>query len=391
MSAALNAWNRLRGIFTDGLTFSEIKNVAATAGLPVSRLAHLVQKSSLRERGASKDELMSGVDGLAEELPQEQHEAFVSDFIREARRRKPGLSEPISEILKKVGWELREEDKLGPTVVSNPPQQLASTNTFLNPIIFISHSSRDIQVGDALLRLLKDAFGLRSNEIRFTSHPAYGLSGGADPGKTLRQEVVSSQLVIGIITAESVESQYVLFELGARWGADKPLIPLLAGGARVADLPKPLTSHALTCDNEESLLRLISDCGEIINRKADNAAAYMESLRALVKASRAAESAAKQDVNKSKTAESEPPLSELAAEVLAAVQSEQDPDSRGVTEILDSPEFNKTFFFTSVRDQGTPYSVPTPQFRRAVSELIEKGWLNKPEPLDKARVYRYAT
>jgi len=334
---------------------------------------------------------MTGVDGLAEELPHEQHEGFVSDFIREALRRKPALREPISEILKKVGWELQGEDKLASTVISNSPEQLRSAKTVVNPIIFISHSSRDIQVGDALLRLLKDAFGLRSNEIRFTSHPAYGLSGGADPGKTLRQEVVSSQLVIGIITAESVESQYVLFELGARWGADKPLVPLLAGGARVADLPKPLTSHALTCDNEESLLRLISDCSEIISRKADHAAAYMQSLRALVKASQGAESAAKRDVKESKAAESEEQLSELAAEILAAVQSEQDPDSRAITEILDSPEFNKTFFFTSVRDQGNPYSVATQRFRSAIAELIDKGWLDEPEEMDRVRVYRYIT
>jgi hypothetical protein len=388
VSAALNGWDRLRGIFTDELSFSQIKNVAATAGLPISRLAHLVQKSSLRERGASKDELMSGVEGLAEELPHEQHEGFVSDFIREALRRKPALHEPISEILKKVGWELQDEDKLAPTVISNLPEQPRSISTFVNPIIFISHSSRDIQVGDALQCLLKDAFGLRSNEIRFTSHPAYGLSGGADPGKTLRHEVVSSQLVIGIITADSVESQYVLFELGARWGADKPLIPLLAGGARAADLPKPLTSHALTCDSEESLLRLIADCGEIIGRPADNAAAYMQSLRTLVAASQAAQAAKPESRNASNAEKMHEPL---AAEILAAVQSEQDPDNRGVTEIIKSPEFNKTFFFTRVRDQGSPYSVSTPQFRRALAELIEKGWLEEAEQMDGTRVYRYSS
>jgi hypothetical protein len=384
VSAALDLWSRLRGLFSDELTFSEIKNVAGTAGVPISRLAHLVQTSSLRNRGATKDQLMSGVDALAEELSANEQQNFVSDFINEAVRRKPALRGPIDEILKRVGWKVDEGPNLSITAFSN-----TIAGSQMNPIIFISHSSTDIQVGDALLRVLKDAFGLRSNEIRFTSHPAYGLSGGADPDKTLRQEVVSSKLVIGLITADSVESQYVLFELGARWGTDGFLIPLLAGGARASDLPKPLKSHALTCDNEESILRFVADCGEIIGRPADNAAAYMESVRRLVAASRGAESTKQQTAEETKSRDAAEALSELAAEVLAAVQSEQDPDSRGVTEIIDSPEFNKTFFFASVRDQGNPYSVPTPRFRRAIAELIEKGWLEEAEPMENTLVYRY--
>src|SRR5437667_12828053 len=108
MHAALDVWSRLRGIFADGLTFSEIKNVAGTAGLPVSRLAHLVQRSSLRNPGATKDELMSGVDGLAAELSADQQQSFVSDFVEEALRRKPSLRERVTNVLEKVGWTLED-------------------------------------------------------------------------------------------------------------------------------------------------------------------------------------------------------------------------------------------------------------------------------------------
>jgi hypothetical protein len=79
----------------------------------------------------------------------------------------------------------------------------------------------------------------------------------------------------------------------------------------------------------------------------------------------------------------------VAEEILAAVQSEQDSDSRGVTEILKSPEFNKSFFFAKLTDRGSPYSVPTPQFRRAMRELSEAGWLDEPEDDGNLRVYRY--
>jgi hypothetical protein len=67
----------------------------------------------------------------------------------------------------------------------------------------------------------------------------------------------------------------------------------------------------------------------------------------------------------------------------------QNPDARGVTEILDSPEFNKTFFVTNVRDSGSPYSVATPQFRRALDELMEKKWLQDGEEIGSTGVYRY--
>lgn len=368
-------WSRLRGVFVDELTFSEIKNVAGSAGIPISGLAHLVQQD-----GATKDALMSAVDGLFAKLPTEEQDGFVADFVREAVERKSRVRERIEPLLERLGCSIDEENQLIRTDVPTPSKSQQSGTQPMQPVIFISHSSKNLEVGDAILRLLKDAFGLRASELRYTSHPAYGLSGGADPGTTLRQEVVAAKLVIGLITTESVESQYVLFELGARWGAEKPLIPLLASGSQSSQLPKPLSAHALTCDNEDSLLRFIKDCGAIIERQADDPSAYMQSLRAVVAASKRTPSA--EQVNRA-------PLSEVAEEILAAIQSEQDSDSRGVTEILKSPEFNKSFFFAKLTNRGSPYSVPTPQFRRAIRELSEAGWLDEPEDDGNVRVYRY--
>src|SRR5438552_1834593 len=169
----LDIWSRLRGIFNDELTFSQIKNVAGSAGLPVSRLAHLVQKS-LPQRSATKDELMSGLDGLVEELTPKEQRDFVSDFTREALTRRPSMRSRLEEALKRIGCAIESDDTVAQRGLVGSRLKIEPTTTKMSPIIFISHSSRDIEVGDALLRLLKDAFGLRSSEIRFTSHPAYG-------------------------------------------------------------------------------------------------------------------------------------------------------------------------------------------------------------------------
>jgi hypothetical protein len=106
----------------------------------------------------------------------------------------------------------------------------------------------------------------------------------------------------------------------------------------------------------------------------------MESLRAVVEASKSTPTG---------LATSKPALSEIAEEILAAVQSEQDPDQRGVMEILDSLKINQTFFFAKLTDSGNPYSLPTQKYRRAIKELISERWLDEPEDEGNLRLYRY--
>jgi hypothetical protein len=64
--------------------------------------------------------------------------------------------------------------------------------------------------------------------IRNTS--GYKLSGGAKTEGELRKEIQRARYFIGPITPESLISQFVLFELGARWGSDEHRVPILAGG-----------------------------------------------------------------------------------------------------------------------------------------------------------------
>lgn len=143
------------------------------------------------------------------------------------------------------------------TPASQPSE---NTRQRLSMTIFISHASADKVLAGALARLLRSAFNLPTDEIRCTSVDEFRLQAGADTNDQLRQEVRESKVFIGIITPASIQSAYVLFELGARWGAKLPLYPVLARGAGSSHLKGPLsTINALDISNPQLVRRLLED------------------------------------------------------------------------------------------------------------------------------------
>ncbi len=83
--------------------------------------------------------------------------------------------------------------------------------------VFISHSGHDEQAAAALARLLEQALELLRADIRCTSVPGYKLPPGVELRDVLRSDVAGAQAFIGLVTPASLKSDYVLFEMGARW------------------------------------------------------------------------------------------------------------------------------------------------------------------------------
>src|SRR5262245_39952333 len=110
-----------------------------------------------------------------------------------------------------------------------------------SPEIFISHSSQDIELAKLLVGLLRAALNVPAKQIRCTSVDGYRLRGGADIDERLRCEILGATVLIGLLSPASADSQYVLFELGARWGAGRPLIPLIAPGFKPDSMRGPIT------------------------------------------------------------------------------------------------------------------------------------------------------
>jgi hypothetical protein len=148
--------------------------------------------------------------------------------------------------------------------------------------IFISHSSKDEEIVKRLITLIRSALNLPSESIRCTSVDGYRLRAGASVAEHLRRETHTAKVFIAVITPRSINSKYVLFELGARWGSGKPMIPVLAGGADAKLLEGPLSAiNALSCDSPAQLHQLIEDVAVLI-RKPDRVAAYEKCITELI-------------------------------------------------------------------------------------------------------------
>jgi len=105
--------------------------------------------------------------------------------------------------------------------------------------VFISHSGKDAELALRLIDLLQAGLRLNANEIRCSSVDGYRFPVGVNTQDKLREEVNAAKVVVGLITPSSLNSYYVMFELGARWGANRFIAPLLAGVNR-SDLKEPL-------------------------------------------------------------------------------------------------------------------------------------------------------
>lgn len=171
---------------------------------------------------------------------------------------------------------LTEEVKIGVNIVNDKNINLKER---ISPLldIFISHSSEDRVIAEALIGLLRAALNISPDRIRCTSVDGYRLPAGAYTGDQLRQEVNEATVFIGLITKASVQSAYVLFELGARWGARLHLAPVLAGGADPKLLRGPLSDfNSLSCDVKAQILQLVSDVAKAIGRSPNNPATYQK-------------------------------------------------------------------------------------------------------------------
>jgi hypothetical protein len=157
----------------------------------------------------------------------------------------------------------------------------ALSNSHDGVSILISHSSKDKKLAESLANLLRTGLQLSATQIRCTSVDGYRLPGGANTNEVLRDEIKRVPILVALLTRNSLASTYVLFELGARWAFNLPMIPLLAG-IDASEMRGPDNAlNALSCETDGQLIQLVEDVGKSLQVAHQSAASYQSQIQDL--------------------------------------------------------------------------------------------------------------
>jgi hypothetical protein len=159
------------------------------------------------------------------------------------------------------------------------------------PKIFISHRHKDEEIVRALVDCMKTYFHIDRQDIRCTSIRPYRLPVGEDTSDRLRDEITDAEVVLGILTTDTLASSYVAFELGSAWGQRVWTCPLLACGANQSHIPDPIRGLSpLFLSKDGDCFQLLNDMEgftSLVKRKDVDNGELSDKVRKLVDASKA--------------------------------------------------------------------------------------------------------
>jgi hypothetical protein len=136
--------------------------------------------------------------------------------------------------------------------------------------VFLSHAHRDARVAEALVTFLHMGAGIPLAEIRCTSFDPTGLHTGSNINVDLRKDLKRCKYVLPLITANTPDSEFVSFELGAAWVLEKEIIPLTFRLRARQKMPSVLSALLYTdLTSEAALIKLASNLTSKIFHAAD--------------------------------------------------------------------------------------------------------------------------
>lgn len=98
--------------------------------------------------------------------------------------------------------------------------------------VFFSYAAAD---SSSALRL-RSLLSQQPNLQVFTTD---SLSAGEDWVSKLKSELSACDIFFVLISPNSLDSNWVLYEIGAAWGLDKPIVPVVTNKDLVSKLPFP--------------------------------------------------------------------------------------------------------------------------------------------------------
>jgi hypothetical protein len=257
-----------------------IKDEGAKAQIPRDELvATCVQRGSAREdveaaiTGLVLDEIFEEKDAMVGYRRDKHNYPLPSRQLRDrpewfGKERAPGpsVTDMMPVVRETVGRRNSPAATRGTTAQEGAGMTSRSGGTALRgPVqassairVFISHSSKDEKLAEAIVNLIQAGVEIDDKAIRCTSVDGYKLDPGDNTSSVLRGDISACDVLIGILTASGLESHYVLMELGAAWGFQKTAIPLVAPSVSFGAMPGPLSEiHAVKLLDSAGMLSVI--------------------------------------------------------------------------------------------------------------------------------------
>jgi hypothetical protein len=142
----------------------------------------------------------------------------------------------------------------------------------INFNIFISHDSKDEAIAIELKSFLENIF-LNGNV--YVS--GRDLKGGQTWIEDIKLRLKTSQVVISIISKESIHNNWIYFETGAGFTDDKS-IPLITDGLKFADLVPPLSLLQSRALSKPGIELLVNDIAGKVNLRTPKVLTGIEQL-----------------------------------------------------------------------------------------------------------------
>ena len=141
------------------------------------------------------------------------------------------------------------------------------------PTIFLSHSSADGKLVDALSDLLTTGCGIRGDQIIITTLPGQGIPAGTPNYIAwLQDRLANSALVILLLSPNYFESKFCLCEMGAAWGLEMPCFPLVVPPLKKSEVKAVMAvSQNLNIGDESCLDELRDRVHELLDSKLTTA------------------------------------------------------------------------------------------------------------------------
>ena len=171
-----SAWNALRSVLQNSFSFYDIKQIVGLAGLDLARISHLEQKQG---GGASKGQLMTGVDQALPDFDREMLKRFVGILAEEMLTRRSDVRPSIELHLARLGYDLVDTaviplELLDTTALPELPQESRAD---------LKKAAQRLRDGD-----LSGALSAACAAVDSTTSAVYAAAGLGDPAKASFQE-----------------------------------------------------------------------------------------------------------------------------------------------------------------------------------------------------------